>query len=90
MSALLGDNCYIGYIFHPEIWLWRFQCDLVRFFAKFTDIELILKPPLIERYPQITNPIFNYLKEQCFSNVHVFCRKHSIRTYYTLGRCLYS
>lgn len=72
MSALLGDNCYIGYIFHPEIWLWRFQCDLVRFFAKFPDIELILKPPLVERYPQITNPIFNYLKEQCFPNVHVF------------------
>ena len=72
MSALLGDNCYIGYIFHPEIWLWRFQYDLVSFFAKFPNIELILKPPLVERYPQITNPIFNYLKEQCFPNVHVF------------------
>ncbi len=72
MSALLGDNCYIGFIFHPEIWLWRFQYDLVTFFTKFPHIDLILKPPLAERYPQITNPIFTWLPTQRLENVHVF------------------
>ena len=42
MSAFLGDNCYIGYIFHPEIWLWRFQLELVSFLAKFPNIDILL------------------------------------------------
>lgn len=71
MSALLGDNCYIGYIFHPEIWLWRFQFELVNYLAKFPDIDILLKPPISDRYPQIPNPIFEWLEKQNIPNVRI-------------------
>ena len=72
MSAMLGDNCYIGHIFHPEIWLWRFQAELISFLSKHPDIDVILKPPVLNRYPQITNPVFDWLKQQDFLNTTVF------------------
>jgi hypothetical protein len=72
MSALLGDNCYIGYIFHPEIWLWRFQYELINLLSRCPDIDVILKPPMSDRYPQITNPVFDWLKVQDFKNIRVY------------------
>lgn len=72
MSALLGDNCYIGHIFHPEIWLWRFQAEAISFMAKYPDIKVILKAPPLGRYPQITNPVFDWFKKQDFPNITIF------------------
>lgn len=74
MSALLGDNCYIGYIFHPEIWLWRFELELIDFLAKFPDIDVLLKPPISDRYPQISNPVFDWLTKQDIQNIRVFSK----------------
>jgi hypothetical protein len=72
MSALLGDNCYTGYIFHPEIWLWRFQCELITLLSQFPDIDVILKRPMSDRYPQIINPVFDWLKTQDFKNIRIY------------------
>ncbi len=72
MSALIGDNCYIGYVFHPEIWLCRFQLELINFLAKFPNIDVLLKPPIPDRCPQITNPVFDRLAKQDVQNIRVF------------------
>lgn len=72
MSALLGDNCYIGHIFHPEIWLWRFQAELISFLSGFQDVDVILKAPLKGRYPQIRNPVFDWMNDQGFRNITVY------------------
>jgi hypothetical protein len=72
MSAILGDNCYIGYVFHPEIWLYRFQLELINFMKKFPNIDVLLKPPISDRYPQITNPVFEWLAKQNVKNIRVF------------------
>jgi hypothetical protein len=72
MSALLGDNCYIGYVFHPEIWLYRFQLELINFLAKFPNIDVLLKPPISDRYPQIKSPVMDHLSKQDIQNIQVF------------------
>lgn len=71
MSAMVGDNRYLGYVYHPEIWYWRFQRKLVRLFLKFPETKILLKPPLHERYPQIENPLFQWLETVNCSNVEV-------------------
>ena len=75
MSALLGDNCYIGYVFHPEIWLYRFQLELIDFMTKFPNIDLLLKPPIPDRYPQITNPVFDWVAKHNIQNIRVFSQE---------------
>ncbi|MHC4815741.1 MAG: hypothetical protein ACYTFN_21930 [Planctomycetota bacterium] len=71
MSALLGDNAYLGYAFHPEIWYHRFQRRLIEALSRFPDCHVLLKPPLGDRYPQIDNPIFGWLEEQGYGNIEV-------------------
>jgi hypothetical protein len=56
MSALVGDNRYLGYVFHPEIWYTRFQRRLVEA-CSGREVRLILKPPLATRYAQLPNPL---------------------------------
>lgn len=72
MPALMGDNCYIGHVFHPEIWLSRFQVELISFLSRFQDVDVILKPPVKDRYPQIRNPVFDWLNNQDFKNIKVY------------------
>ncbi len=72
MPEMIGDNCYLGYTLHPEIWLRRFEFELIRILTAFPDIELLLKPPLANRFPYIANPIFNWVEERHFKNVRVF------------------
>ncbi|MEE9126423.1 MAG: hypothetical protein V3U11_04730, partial [Planctomycetota bacterium] len=71
MSALLGDNVYLGYVFHPEIWYQRLQRRLIQALSCFADCHVLLKPPLLNRYPQIPNPVFSWLEEQAYPNVEV-------------------
>lgn len=71
MAALVGDNRYLGYVFYPEIWYYRFQRQVIESFAKFPDVRFLLKPPLKDRYPQINNPNFDWLDREGPSNVEV-------------------
>jgi len=76
MSALHGDNAYLGYAFHPQIWYCRFQQRLISFLGTYTNIKLILKPPIIDRYPQINNPVIAWVRNSNFCNVTILddCR----------------
>ena len=71
MSALLGDNTYLGYVYHPEIWYIRFQLKLIDLLRQYPEIRVLIKPPLPGRYPQIYNPVIDWLKEQNFPNVTI-------------------
>jgi hypothetical protein len=70
-SALVGDNRYLGYVFYPEIWYYQFQRRVIEYFAKFSKIRFLLKPPLKNRYPQIHNPLFDWLNREGPNNVEV-------------------
>lgn len=71
MSALLGDNAYLGYIFHPEIWYQRFQRKLVETLLSYPEHEVIVKPPLLHRYPQIPNPTLDWLVSRSAPNLEI-------------------
>jgi len=71
MSAMVGDLAYLGYVFVPDITVWRFQCRVVEAFERHPSVRLILKPPLKGRYPQVVNPLFEWLACREASNVSV-------------------
>ncbi|MFP5223878.1 MAG: hypothetical protein ACLGSA_16425 [Acidobacteriota bacterium] len=71
MSAFLGDNTYLGYVFQPEIWLQRLQLEMVEFFTGFPDIRFLFKPPLWDRYPQNFGSLTDFLARRKPENVAV-------------------
>lgn len=71
LAAMVGDNRYLGYVFYPEIWYYQFQRRVIENFAKFPGIRFLLKPPLKDRYPQIHNPLFDWLNREGPPNVEV-------------------
>jgi hypothetical protein len=70
LNALLGDCRYLGRVFPPEIAYWRFTRRLVERLAK-EPLEIIVKPPLLNRYPQQRNPVEDWLEERRYPNVSI-------------------
>jgi hypothetical protein len=63
LNALVGDCRDLGYVFHPEIAYWRFTRRVVERLAREPDIEILVKPPLTARYPQMPNPLLRWLED---------------------------
>ncbi len=71
MSALAGDNHYLNYVYLPEVAYWRLQRRLVETIAAFSNVRLILKPPLRERYPQLHSPLLTWVRAQDLPQVEI-------------------
>jgi hypothetical protein len=71
LNALLGDCRDNGFQFSPEIQYWRFTRRLVDRLIQETDLDIIVKPPLKTRYPQMPNPLIDWLEERRFPNVNI-------------------
>jgi hypothetical protein len=71
LSALVGDNRYLGYVYPPEIGYWRFTRRLVGTLAAERDLTVVVKPPLRNRYAQLRSPLFDWLAGQDLPNVEV-------------------
>lgn len=69
MSAMLGDNTYLGHVFQPEIWLQRHQLRLAEFLRNFPDTRFLFKPPLADRYPQFASCLGRWVAEHQGGNV---------------------
>ena len=70
LNALLGDCRYLGRVFPPEIAYWRFTRRMVERLVQ-EPLEIIVKPPLWNRYPQQRNPVEDWLEERGYPNVSV-------------------
>lgn len=71
LNALLGDCRDLGYVFYPEIAYWRFKRRIIARLAREPDVEILIKPPLVARYPQMPNPLLDWLAENGYANVEV-------------------
>uniref|UniRef100_I2Q7L9 Uncharacterized protein n=1 Tax=Desulfovibrio sp. U5L TaxID=596152 RepID=I2Q7L9_9BACT len=79
MSAFLGDNTYLGYVFQPDFWLQRLQFEMVKFFEGFPDIRFLFKPPLWDRYPQILGSLEKFLDRRRPKNVSILAPNAPLR-----------
>jgi len=70
LNALPGDCRYLGRVFPPEIAYWRFTRRLIERLVK-EPLEIIVKPPLLNRYPQQRNPVEDWLEERRYPNVSI-------------------
>jgi hypothetical protein len=70
LNALLGDCRYLGRVFPPEIAYWRFTRRLVERLVE-EPLEIIVKPPLLNRYAQQRNPVEDWLEERRYPNVSI-------------------
>lgn len=70
-QSLNGDLRYLGYVFPPEIWYYKFQIRFFDFISQYKDVELLVKFPPRNRYPQINNPALNWLKENNCKNITI-------------------
>jgi hypothetical protein len=70
LNALLGDCRYLGRVFPPEIAYWHFCRRLIERLGR-EPIEIIVKPPLLARYPQQRNPVEDWLAERHYPNVSI-------------------
>ena len=68
LSALVGDCRYLGYTFIPEIENSRSMFRVVKRLLE-EEIEIVIKQPLKNRYPQQTHPVVLWLESNEFSNV---------------------
>lgn len=68
LQALLGDCRFFGHIFMPEIEISSVMFRIVNRLLK-EDIEIVIKQPLSDRYPQQTHPVVSWLIEKDYSNV---------------------
>ena len=68
LSALVGDCRYLGYSYTPEIQNSRFMFRIVKRLLE-EKIEIVIKQPLSNRYPQQTHPVVLWLTSENFSNV---------------------
>ena len=71
LSALVGDNKYLGYVFAPEIWYWRFVRKVITALNLRDDVKILIKPPLKGRYPQIENPIFEWVERSGIRDIEI-------------------
>lgn len=70
MNALVGDCRYLGYVFPPEIAYWRFARRVVQRLAR-EPLEVVVKLPLGERYPQQRSPLEDWLRDHPHPNVRI-------------------
>jgi hypothetical protein len=71
LNALVGDCRDLGYVFHPEISYWRFKRRVVERLLRDPDISILIKPPLTTRYPQMANPLMNWIEKNPHSNIDI-------------------
>jgi len=71
LSALVGDIRYIGYVYPPEFADVALHRRIIATLAAADDVEVVVKPPLLSRYPQLRHPIVEWLSEQRFDRVRV-------------------
>jgi hypothetical protein len=71
LNALMGDCRDLGFVFPPEIEYWRFTRRLVLRLARESWIHVVAKPPLADRYPQLENPLLEWIESRRFSNVSI-------------------
>ena len=71
LNALLGDCRDLGFTFSPEIAYWQFTRKVVQRLAAEPGVEVLVKPPLRERYPQMPTPLLEWIDAQHYANVAV-------------------
>jgi hypothetical protein len=71
LNALLGDCRDLGFQFTPEIQYWRFTRKVVERMRECDDIEIIIKPPLRNRYPQMPNPLLDWIRDIDLNKIKV-------------------
>lgn len=71
LSALVGDNKYLGYVFAPEIWYCRFVRKVITALNMHDDVKILIKPPLKGRYPQIEDPIFEWVERSGVKDIEI-------------------
>ena len=71
LNALLGDCRDLGFVFPPETEYWRFTRKVIELLAEKLDVDIVIKPPLRCRYPQMPNPLLDWIKDQRLHRVTV-------------------
>jgi hypothetical protein len=71
LNALVGDCRDLGFVFPPETEYWRWTRKVVECLAKWDDIEILIKPPLRARYPQMPNPLLDWIRHRGMSSTSV-------------------
>jgi hypothetical protein len=71
LNALLGDCRDLGFVFPPETEYWQWTRKVINCLAKWDDIEIVIKPPLQARYPQMPNPLLDWIRDCDLSSVTV-------------------
>jgi hypothetical protein len=71
MSSLPGDNAYIGRVYPEDIAYARLQLRIGELLARYATVQVIVKPPLRGRYPQLKPPLLDYLAGASCRNIQV-------------------
>ncbi len=71
LNALLGDCRDLGFVFPPETEYWRWTRKVIECLAKWDDVEIVIKPPLRARYPQMPNPLLDCIRHRGVSSISV-------------------
>jgi hypothetical protein len=71
LNALVGDCRNLGYTSQPEIGYWRFTRAVIKKLQEKHAIEIIIKPPMRTRYPQMPNPVIEWVRECDFNEIMV-------------------
>ncbi|TAN51989.1 MAG: hypothetical protein EPN26_08465 [Rhodospirillales bacterium] len=64
LSSFPGDNRYLGYVYPQDIPYWRFQKRLIRHLMAFSEVRLVVKPPLTWRYPMLSSPLLDWMEQE--------------------------
>ncbi|MFN4276621.1 MAG: hypothetical protein ACK4FJ_09980 [Ferrovibrio sp.] len=71
LNAMVGDCRYMGYVFPSELAYWRFCKTLIERLAIIPDMEIIVKPPLHSRYPQLRSPVEDWIRTLTAPNISI-------------------
>lgn len=71
LSAIVGDIRYIGYVYPPEFADVALHRRIITTLAAMRDVEVVVKPPLLSRYPQLRHPVVDWLSAQPLDHVRV-------------------
>lgn len=71
MSAILADNCYMGYTFPPEVEYVQLQVKIWKLARANPLVDFIFKPPLEGRYPQLQSPVLDIIRDNPCSWIFV-------------------
>lgn len=71
LNALVGDCRDLGYTTSPEIGYWRLTRAVINKLREKRDIEILVKPPMRTRYPQMPNPIIDWILGSGFQEIRI-------------------